>query len=130
MALVLCLLCGAGLADGVEGFATYYTVASCKREGTSGYLTASGACYNEQALTCALPKATARAWNMKFGQYVRVTNLDSGKRIVVRYTDTGPGKRALTRGVVVDLTPAAMVALAGPGGLKAGRVRVRVEKYV
>jgi rare lipoprotein A (peptidoglycan hydrolase) len=121
------LLCGAGLADGVEGFATYYTVASCKREGTSGLLTASGALYDEQALTCALPRATAKAWSMKFGQYVRVTNLASGKKIVVRYTDTGPGKRALARGVVVDLTPAAMVALAGPGWLKAGRVRVKVE---
>jgi hypothetical protein len=43
------------------------------------------------------------------------------------WTDNGPGKKPRSRGVVVDLSRAAMLQLAGPEGLRAGRVRVTVE---
>jgi len=109
------------------GYATYYTVASCKAEGTSGVLTASGKQYDESQMTCALPfhprKVNGRrAW----GQRYRITNLRTGKSIICTHLDYGPGKKARTRGVVCDLTPAAFKALGGK--LRDGRIKVKVEK--
>lgn len=100
------------------GFATYYTVAS------SSSLTASGRPFVESELTCALPRVTAKAWNMRFGDTVHVTCLDSGRTVIARYTDTGPGGEPQKRGVVIDLTPAAFGALWAE--LSKGRIRVMV----
>ena len=38
-----------GMVEAAEGYATYYTVASCQREGTSGVWTANGERYQENA---------------------------------------------------------------------------------
>jgi rare lipoprotein A (peptidoglycan hydrolase) len=126
--ILCCFALSASAGPSAEGWATYYTVASCKREGTSGVLTASGKPYVESELTCALPRSRAKAMNIRFGDSIRVTCLTSGKRITLRYTDTGPGKRAQKRGVVIDLTPAAMRALGGERAIKSGRIRVRIDK--
>lgn len=80
----------------------------------------------ENLLTCALPLTTRKAWNMRFGQKVRVTNLTSGVTVIAIYEDTGPGKRACSKNVIVDLTPAAFEALGGK--LKDGKIKVKVEK--
>ena len=118
---------GASRRSATTGIATYYTVKSCQREGTSGVLTASGARYVESAMTCALlfhPRKVngRRQWCGKW----RITNLQTGKSITVTHTDYGPGKKARKRGVVVDLTPAAFLALGGK--LRDGRLKVKVEK--
>ena len=99
-----------------EGYATYYTKASCQREGTSGVWTASGEEYDEQALTAALPR---RDWG---GSY-RVCHAD--KCVVVRHNDYGPGKKPRARGVVIDLTPAAFKLLSP---LSEGKISVTVEE--
>lgn len=100
-----------------EGFATYYTVKSCQREGTSGVYTANGEKFDESALTCA---RRCRLWGSTF----KVTNLDNGKEIVVRLNDFGPGKGPTAKGVIIDLTPEGFKQL---GAGKAGKLRVRVE---
>jgi len=51
---------------------------------------------------------TCTAWNMKFGQKLRVTNLKNGAVVIVTVTDRGP---ALWTGNAVDLTPAAFSQL-------------------
>lgn len=62
----------------------------------AGRRTASGEVFNPQALTAA--HRTAR-----FGSRIRVTNLRSGRSVVVRVNDRGPW----TRGRIIDLSYAA-----------------------
>jgi len=48
--------------------------------------------------------------------------------VQVAWADNGPGCVPRSRGVICDLTPAAMRALAGEDGIKAGRVKVKIER--
>ena len=100
-----------------DGYATYYTVKSCQKEGNSGAYTASGEIYNESALTCAMP-------HRPFGKLYKVTSMTTGRSVTVRHNDLGPGKGPRTRGVVIDLTPAAFVALGHD--LADGKISVKV----
>ena len=90
----------------ISGKATYYTEASCQREGTSGIWTASGERYDESAFTCALP-------HREFGKQYRVRKKGLGYGVVVRHNDFGPGKGPQSRGVVIDLSPAAFKEVCG-----------------
>jgi len=104
------------------GFSTWYSRKSCRHEGTGGknILMANGKLLDDSAMTCAI-------WNIPFGRKLRVRNLDNGRTVIVTVTDRGPGKRSRSRGVIVDLTEAAMRELAGEEGIKQGRVRVELE---
>lgn len=101
------------------GFATYYTVKSCQREGTSGVFTANGEHYDESALTCALP-------GRRFGAFYAIYGVNTGKSIVVRHNDYGPGKKPRKRGVIVDLTPRAFKEVCGD--LKQGKCEVSIQE--
>jgi peptidoglycan lytic transglycosylase len=90
------------------GIASYYA------ESFDGRRTASGTRYDPRALTCAHPSAP-------FGTRLRVTDLDSGRSVVVTVTDRGP----FAPGRVVDLSHAAARALRM---LDRGLARVRVER--
>jgi rare lipoprotein A len=79
-----------------------------------GRLTASGERYDMHALTCAHPSAP-------FGALLRVTDLETGRSVVVRVTDRGP----FEKGRVVDLSLAAARKL---GMVARGLARVRVER--
>jgi rare lipoprotein A len=79
-----------------------------------GRRTASGARYDMHALTCAHPSAP-------FGTRLRVTDLESGRAVVVTVTDRGP----FTGGRIVDLSLAAARRL---GMTERGVARVRVER--
>jgi len=46
--------------------------------------------------------------------------------VQVAWTDNGPGIVPRSRGVVIDLTPAAFIALGGK--LRDGKIRVKIEK--
>lgn len=109
------------------GWATWFSRESCRREGTGGarVLMANGKPLSDQSLVCALP------WKPD-GTLYRVTmrNGADTKSVVVRHADRGPGKKSRARGVVIDLTPAAMMILAGSTGIKSGRVKVKVEKII
>jgi rare lipoprotein A len=89
------------------GLASYYSRAH------QGRRTASGARFDMHALTCAHRTAP-------FGTRLRVTDLESGRSVVVTVTDRGPFKR----GRVVDVSHAAARKL---GMLQRGVARVRVE---
>lgn len=109
-------------AFGAEtGIATFYTVKSCQREGTSGIYTASGERYDEGKLTCAL---RSRDW----GGLYRVTNLANGRSVIVRHNDFGPGRKPTARGVIIDLSPKAFDALGGKRGETWGEIKVKVER--
>ncbi len=69
---------------GTVGMASYYK---------SGKVTANGEPFNPHGLTAAHRK-------LRFGTVVRVTNLRSGKSVVVRINDRGP----FIRGRVIDLS--------------------------
>jgi rare lipoprotein A (peptidoglycan hydrolase) len=118
-------------AGATTGYATWYSRASCRREGTGGdrVLMANGKPLDDTALTCALWRLTPRGTPRRpDGGMWRVTALDTGRSVLVRWTDNGPGKRSRARGVVVDLSRGAMMALAGEQAIKAGRVRVKLEE--
>ena len=118
-------------ATGVTGLASWYCRESCKREGTGGkeIMMSNGKPLNDAAMTCAiwrtLPDGRVKR---PTGKTLRVTNATTGRTITVRWTDNGPGKKPRSEGVIIDLTPAAMRALAGEDGIKQGRVNVVVEE--
>jgi len=76
-------------------------------------LTASGERFDPKRLTAAHR-------SLPFGTRVRVTNLDNGRRVVVRINDRGP----FMKGRVVDLSPAAARKLGFTGQ---GLARVRLD---
>lgn len=63
---------------------------------------------------------TAAHRSLPFGTYVRVTRVESGRRLVVRVNDRGP----FVRGRIIDLSYAAAKVLDLTG---VGVARVRVE---
>jgi len=78
-----------------------------------GKKTASGERFNMYGYTAAHK-------TLPFGTKVRVTNLDNGKKVVVRINDRGP----FVKGRVIDLSYAAAKKI---GMLKKGVVPVKVE---
>jgi peptidoglycan lytic transglycosylase len=90
------------------GLASYYSRA------LQGRRTASGTRYDGRAMTCAHR-------SLPFGTVLRVTDLESGRSVVVRVNDRGP----FAEGRVVDLSLAAAREL---GILERGVARVKVEK--
>ncbi len=105
--------------NAIRGIASWYSEASCKREGTSGVWTASGERFRDEGLTCAMPD------RRMFGRRFRVTNVRTGRSVIVTCNDYGPNKRLVRAGRVVDLSKGAFRAIAS---LKNGLIRVRVEE--
>jgi rare lipoprotein A len=97
-----------GAARAEVGLASFYA------HRFHGRLTASGVRYDMHALTCAHPAAP-------FGTRLRVTDLESGRSVVVTVNDRGP----FAKGRVVDLSLAAARKL---GMVERGLARVRVER--
>jgi rare lipoprotein A len=90
------------------GFASFYG------NRFHGRTTASGARYDMHALTCAHPSAP-------FGTRLRVTELETGRTVVLTVNDRGP----FVRGRVVDVSLRAARLL---GIVERGVARVRVER--
>lgn len=113
-----------GRSATLEGWATFYTVESCKKErwGNRTPLMANGKPLNDSLLTCAMP-------GLPTGRLYRVTMLNGAatNSVVVRHQDRGPGMKAQKRGVIIDLTSSAMMVLAGEKGMKQGKVMVTVR---
>ena len=106
--------CNPAHAGGIT--ASWYSEASCRREGTSGIM-ANGRKLNDN-------KFTGASWDYKFGTIVRVTNLKNGKSILVSITDRGPARRLYRQGRVVDLSVASFKAIAN---LKDGIIPIKIE---
>jgi rare lipoprotein A len=89
------------------GLASYY---GAEFHGSS---TATGRSYDERELTAAHR-------SLPFGTRVRVTNISSGRSVVVTITDRGP----FVRGRIIDVSWKAAREL---GFLRSGLAKVRVE---
>jgi len=90
-----------------EGLASYYG------EKFHGRKTASGEVFNMYEMTAAHR-------TLPFGTYVRVTNLENGRSVVVRINDRGP----FAKGRIIDLSYAAAKRL---GMVHSGVAKVRIE---
>ena len=66
-------------------------------------------------------KLTAASWHYKFGTKLKVTNLASGKSVIVICNDRGPNKRLKRE---IDLSHSAFKQIADP---KVGLIQVKVE---
>ena len=90
-----------------EGFASYYG------KKFHGKKTASGEIFNMYDMTAAHR-------TLPFGTYVRVTNLENGRSVVVRINDRGP----FAKGRIIDLSYAAAKRL---GIIHKGVAKVRID---
>ena len=99
----------ADISNGFEefGYASWYGLKF------HGELTSNGEVYNMYAMSAAHK-------NLPIPSYVRVTNLDNNKQVIVRVNDRGP----FHAGRVIDLSYAAATKL---GYAKKGTARVKVE---
>jgi rare lipoprotein A len=94
-----------------EGLASWYGIETYRQQG--GHMTANGEAFDPSGLNAAhkyLPLPT----------FVRVTNLENNRRIVVRVNDRGP----FVPGRIIDLSAGAAKKL---GFYEQGTARVRVE---
>ena len=97
--------------------ASWYSVESCKREGTSGIM-ANGRKLNDNAYTVA-------SWDHSFGTILEVTNLLNGKVVRCEVTDRGPARKLYKNGRVLDLSMAAFKAIAD---LRTGVIPVQIRR--
>jgi rare lipoprotein A len=67
--------------------------------------------------------ATAAHRSLPLASYAKVTNLDSGRSVIVKINDRGP----YTRGRIIDLSPRAADAL---GMNRAGVAAVAAEQLI
>src|SRR5689334_1106093 len=80
------------------GYASYYG------KGLQGKKTASGERFDKTEMVGAHP-------SYPLGTLLRVTNLRNGRSVDVRIKDRGPADGPRTRGVIIDLSESAAVAL-------------------
>jgi rare lipoprotein A len=90
-----------------EGKASYYA------DQFHGRRTANGETFNMHKLTAAHP-------SLPFGTWVKVTNMNNGKDVVVRINDRGP----YVKGRIIDLSIDAAKEI---GIMRSGTVRVKLE---
>ena len=95
---------------------SYYTVASCLREGTSGRM-ANGELLKDDMLIGA-------SWDFDFGTRLLVRNLANNKTVEVIVKDRGPSRRLYRKGRRLDLSAGAFDKIASR---KSGIIQVEVE---
>ena len=98
--LIMCLFC-------------YSFKASYYNSSFNGKVTKSGEIYNENRLTCA-------SNTHKLGTKLKVTNLDNGKSVIVKVTDTGSFSK-----VTLDLSKKAFERIAE---LEKGIINIKIKK--
>lgn len=106
-------------ATGAFAFITecsFYTVASCRKEGTSGIM-ANGKELKDDMFIAA-------SWDYPFGTRLRVRNLVNNKVVEVIVSDRGPNRKLYNRGRKLDISYAAMYKL---DGIRRGIIQVEVE---
>jgi rare lipoprotein A len=113
LALALFLGCAGPRSFASGGFSSETGMASYYGHEFHGRETASGRTYRKNEMTAAHR-------TLPFGTKVRVTNLETGRTVVVTVTDRGPYRRER----VIDLSKRAARKL---GILRAGVARVRLD---
>lgn len=97
--------------------ASWYSIESCKKEGTSGIM-ANGKRLDDE-------RYTAASWDYPFGTIVKVTNLENQRSVLVEISDRGPAKRLYKEGRVIDLSKGAFRQIAD---LRTGIINVQIAK--
>ena len=97
----------------MQGMASWYAEFSPGIRQT----TANMEIFDHDQLTCAI-------WDVPFNTRLEVTNMDNGRKVIVRVNDRGPAKRLCKEGRVIDLTMGAFKRIAD---LDKGLVNVRVK---
>ena len=92
-------------------------LASFYGPGFHGEETASGEIFDQREMVAAHR-------TLPLGSVVRVTNLENGRRVVLRVIDRGPYGRNYRNGTIIDVSKGAARRL---GFISDGLVRVRVE---
>jgi rare lipoprotein A len=92
-------------------------LASWYGPGFHGDRTASGEIFDQREMVAAHR-------SLPLGSVVRVTNLENGRRIVLRVIDRGPYGRNYRKGTIIDVSRGAAQRL---DFVRDGLVRVRVE---
>jgi len=121
ISIILIIVIGAFALCANGETASWYSVESCKREGTwqkYGGKMANGEVFNDKALVCA-------SWDYDFGTLLEVTNLANNKSIVVRVADRGPNRRLYDKGRTIDLSEAAFSRVAK---LSQGVIQIQVKE--
>ena len=111
------LILFSSLSYAEEGIASWYSVESCRREGTSGIM-ANGEVLDDKQFTCA-------SWDYRFGTRLLISNRDTGAKVVVEVTDRGPARRLYRMGRIMDLSKRAFSEIAD---LKQGVISVKIEE--
>ena len=111
----------------LKGLASWYDRESCIKESGQAIM-ANLQPLDDNAMTCAL-WITGKHGRplLPDGRLVKITSVQDGCSFYVAWTDNGPGCVPRSEGVICDLTPRAMRALAGEDGIREGRVKVKVE---
>ena len=110
--LLLVAAAGCAIARPLLGSREQVGLASYYAAEFQGRRTASGERFDRRRMTAAHP------W-LPFGTWVRVDNLENGRRVVVRINDRGPHKR----GRIIDVSEEAARRL---GFVRRGIARVRL----
>ena len=97
--------------------ASYYSVESCRREGTSGIM-GNGYPLRDDLLVCA-------SWDFPFNSLLRITNINNGKSVIVYVGDRGPAKKLYRQGRTIDLSVRAFQQIAD---LRDGVMEIQVEQ--
>ena len=92
-------------------------LASFYGPGFHGNETASGEIFDQREMVAAHR-------SLPLGSVVRVTNLENGRRVVLRVIDRGPYGRNYRKGTIIDVSKGAAQRL---GFIRDGLVTVRVE---
>lgn len=103
-----------------EGFATYYSVESCKKEGSWdrwGGKMANRKPFKDDLMICAMP------WKPTNKAYLVCGPAGCAE---VTHQDRGPCKESQKKGVVMDLTPRAFKQVCGD--LKIGKCRIKYKE--
>lgn len=101
----------------VQSQAVQVGLASFYGPGFHGEETASGEIFDQREMVAAHR-------TLPLGSVVRVTNLENGRRVVLRVIDRGPYGRNFRKGTIIDVSKGAARRL---GFITEGLVRVRVD---
>ena len=116
LCIIILLLLFTTTAQAFQTECSYYTVASCLREGTSGRM-ANGEVLRDDMLIAA-------SWDYAFGTRLLVRNLANNKTVEVVVKDRGPSRRLYRKGRRLDLSAGAFDKIASR---KSGIIQVEVE---
>jgi rare lipoprotein A len=115
--LALVLLWGTKPAVSAAPARAQVGLASWYGPGFHGDPTASGEIFDQREMVAAHR-------SLPLGSVVRVTNLENGRRIILRVIDRGPYGRNYRKGTIIDVSRGAAQRL---DFIRDGLVRVRVE---